>query len=245
MNIRFISLVLLMIFIFFWEVSSKNSLNIPTASEVFSTFIELVKNDVLPQAILNSLCRFFIGLGIGVFFAILIGLILGYFTKIELLFEPFIQFLRPISPIAWLPLVVLLFGIGEFGAIFVISIAVFFPMLTLCISGVRHINPTLLMMAKNLGAKPYFIFKDIIIPGAFLHIATGLKLAASIAWIHLVAAEMLGIQSGLGYLILDGRNILRTDIVIVAIISIGFLGYAIYLLFSYFEKLILKKLGGL
>lgn len=116
-------------------------------------------------------------------------------------------------------------------------------MLSLCIAGVRSINPTLLKMAKNFGANERLIFTSIILPGAFLHIASGLKLAASIAWIHLVAGEMLGIQSGLGYLIIDGRNLLQIDQVIVAVIWIGILGYGIYAGFNVLEKWIRKSLG--
>ncbi|TLD81411.1 ABC transporter permease [Helicobacter sp. MIT 11-5569] len=240
----FLSGIVLVGFLFFWEVATKDS-NVPQVSEIWSCFIELLESGRLQTSIIDSLVRFCVGLIIGGILAIFLGLFLGRFKSVQIVLEPFIQLLRPISPIAWLPLVVLWFGIGEVGAIFVICYAVFFPLLLLTIAGVRQINPTLLVMAKNFQASEGLIFRKIIIPGAFLHISSGLKLAASIAWIHLVAGEMLGIQSGLGYLIIDGRNLIRIDMVVVAMLVIGALGFVITMLFDFLEKWIQKRLGGL
>ncbi|MDE5603756.1 MAG: ABC transporter permease, partial [Helicobacter sp.] len=241
-SFRILSLVLILVFLLFWEFSTHKSYaeggEIPPFSIVFETFIELLHNGVIQESILNSLIRFILGLTIGSTLGIILGFLLGRFIPLEISLEPFIQFFRPISPIAWLPIIVLWFGIGEVGAIFIIAYAVFFPILLLSISGVRQIQPTLLQMANNFGANEWIIFKHIILPGAFVYIASGLKLAASIAWIHLVAAEMLGIQSGLGYLIIDGRNLLRMDIVIVAMLLIGFLGFLLHYLFSILERYI-------
>ncbi len=244
--LRALSLALFGMFLFVWEilVRIKYSKFFPSFSEVMETFLELTQNGVLVNAIIHSLCRFGIGLLLGGVSAIIIGLILGRFKSLEIILEPFIQLFRPISPIAWLPIIALWLGIGEIGAIFVIAYAVFFPVLFLSIAGVRQINPVLLEMARNFGANELVIFKNIILPGAFLHISSGLKLAASVAWIQLVAGEMLGIQSGLGYLIIDGRNLIRIDIIIVAMFCIGILGYIIHLCFVGIEGFIQKRLGG-
>ena len=236
------SLGIFLVILICWDSFAKEPL--PSLGGIYQSFIELLESGRLLNSIFDSLVRFFIGLLLGSFFATLLGLLLGRFQKIQIILEPFIQVLRPISPIAWLPLIALWFGIGEVGAIFVICYAVFFPMLLSTINGVRQIHPDLIAMAKNFQASEWLIFRKIILPGAFLHISSGLKLVASIAWIHLVAGEMLGIQSGLGYLIIDGRNLLRMDIVIIAMILIGILGFFITLLFNAIEKLIHKKLGG-
>ncbi|RAX54883.1 hypothetical protein CCY99_01685 [Helicobacter sp. 16-1353] len=243
MKLRILSFIIFIAIIFLWEILLDSTSFLPRPSDVWAAFLELLNNGILIQSILDSLRRFAIGLFIGGGVATFVGLILGRFTSFEIVLEPYIQLLRPISPIAWLPILALLFGIGEVGAIFVIIYAVFFPVLLLSIAGVRAINPTLLQMAKNFGASEWLIFKSIILPGAFAHIASGLKLAASIAWIHLVAGEMLGIQSGLGYLIIDGRNTLRMDIVVVAMSWIGILGYGIHLVFVRLERFIRSKLG--
>ncbi|MDE5592135.1 MAG: ABC transporter permease [Helicobacter sp.] len=246
---RILSLLLVLAFLTFWEFSTRQSYFeggiLPPFSIVCETFLELFESGILEESILKSLKRFAIGLSIGASLGIILGLLFGRFIALEISLEPFIQFFRPISPIAWLPIIVLWFGIGELGCIFIIAYAVFFPILLLSISGVKQIQPTLLIMAKNFGASEWTIFKHIILPGAFLHIASGLKLAASIAWIHLVAGEMLGIQSGLGYLIIDGRNLLRIDIVIVAMILIGVLGILLHGIFSALERSIRSKLGNL
>lgn len=246
---RFVSLILLVCFLLYWEFLSgvRQSYElggaIPPLSVVWECFLELSSSGVLQSAIVDSLSRFIVGLSVGSCMGIVVGLILGRFVRLELALEPFIQLLRPISPIAWLPIIVFFFGIGELGCIFVIIYAVFFPVLLLSISGVRNIDKALLAMAHNFGAKEGLIFVKIILPGAFVYIASGLKLAASIAWIHLVAGEMLGIQSGLGYLVIDGRNLIRTDMIILSIFFIGILGFGIHLIFSFLEKLILKRLG--
>lgn len=244
-----ISLGLLILLLVYWQFLSnaKESFElggaIPPPSIIWECFLELTKEGRLQASIIDSLWRFGVGLFLGGFLAIILGLFFGRFKIIHNVFEPFIQLFRPISPIAWLPIIVFLLGIGEWGAIFVIVYAVFFPVLLLTITGVREINATLLLMAENFNAKEMLIFRKIILPGAFLHIASGLKLAASIAWIHLVAGEMLGIQSGLGYLIIDGRNLMRMDMVIVAMIWIGILGLCITIVFSFIEKCIRKFLG--
>lgn len=246
---RILSFVLVLVFLAFWEILAQSAymLNpqkaIPPLSMVFAKFIELCEDGILGAAVVDSLGRFFAGLLIGGALGSGVGLLLGRFRAIEILLEPFTKIFAPISPIAWLPIIVLWLGIGNLGAIFIIAYAVFFPTLALSIAGVRSINPTLLAMAKNFGASEWQKFRDIILPGAFVHIASGLKLAASVAWIQLVAAEMLGIQSGLGYLVADGRNLLELDMVIVAMLWIGLLGYGIALLFGAVEKLLLRALG--
>lgn len=246
---RILSVVLFIAFLIFWEIVAQRAFqanpehSIPPPSVVFYKFLELCESGILFQAIIDSLWRFFAGLCIGGILGSVLGLLLGRLHPLEILLEPFIQLFRPISPIAWLPIIVLWLGIGNPGAIFIIGYAVFFPTLALSIAGVRSIDSTLLAMAKNFGASEWQITKGIVLPGAFVHIASGLKLAASVAWIQLVAAEMLGIQSGLGYLVADGRNLLETDMVIVAMIWIGLLGYCLHLLFTGIENLSLKALG--
>lgn len=248
---RIVSIVLVAFVLIYWEFLSdvKTSFYqgglIPPFSIVIEKFTELASSGILLDAMLDSLRRFCIGLFIGGALATIFGLLLGRFSAIEISLEPFIALLRPISPIAWLPIIALMLGIGEIGAIFVIIYAVFFPILMLTINGVRQIDKTLLSMAKNFNASEWLIFRKIILPGAFLHIASGFKLAASVAWIYLVAGEMLGVQSGLGYLIIDGRNIEDMAMVIVAMIFIGLLGFVIHCVFNALEKLVRFKFGGI
>lgn len=245
MKIRLYSFILIAILLALWQGVSliKPFFVLPTPLEILSALKELVDEGLFLSYILDSLSRFFIGFFIGSFLGILLGLLLGRLKVLESLFEPLIQFFRPISPVAWFPLIVLMLGIGDIAAIFVIIYAVFFPVLMLSITGVRNIPKEHILMARNFGASELKIYKHIILPGAFLHIASGLKLAAAIAWIHLVAGEMLGVQSGLGYLIIDARNLLRTDLVLAGVFIIGVLGFLIHIFFAFLQKMIYKKWG--
>ena len=134
------------------------------------------------------------------------------------------QVLRPISPVAWLPFIVLFFGIGEAPAIVIIFLAAFFPVLLATIAAVQKLDPIYLKVAQNFGIGTPAIFTKIILPAIFPQIATGLHLALGTAWVFLVAGEMVGAQSGLGFLIIDARNNLRADLLMAAIIAIGLLG---------------------
>lgn len=244
---RVMSIVLLVALIFMWQVLASKYANtqlLPTPLQVWSEFLEMNSEDKIVISIKDSLIRFAVGFILGSICAIILGLFLGLYKNVEILLEPLIQLLRPISPIAWFPLVVLWMNIGDVPAIFIIFYAVFFPVLALCIAGVRQINKEYILMAKNFGASALRIFFNIILPGTFLHIASGLKLAASVAWIHLVAGEMMGSQTGLGYLIVDGRNFLNTAQVIVGMFLIGIFGYAIYAFFVFLEKAVIRKLGS-
>ena len=158
-------------------------------------------------------------------------------------FEPLIGLLRPISPIAWIPLIVLAFGIGDKPTIFIIAYAIFFPMLLLTISAVKSVPNELVLAARGFGASKMQIITGVIMPASLFSIISGLKLAASLAWINLVVGEMVGAQSGLGYLIIDARNQLRIDSVMAVIFVIGVIGIVINFIFSLIERYAGERLG--
>ncbi len=158
-------------------------------------------------------------------------------------FDPIINLLRPVSPIAWVPLVLIIFGIGDKPTIFIISYAVFFPVLLLASKAVQDVPKELIIVSKNFGASKWQVLSGVIFPSSFLMLISGLKLAASMAWINLVVGEMLGAQTGLGYLIIDARNQLRIDIVLAVICVIGVVGWVINQLFCLIEKQISRKFG--
>lgn len=175
-----------------------------------------------------SLARFFTGYFLALLVAIPLGLLFGRVGFLQRLFDPLIQVMRPISPIAWFPLAVLWFGIGNAPAIYIIYLACFFPVLLTTINAVKSIPSVYLKVARNFGANPSMTFMRVIVPAAFPGIMVGLHIAVGTGWIHLVAGEMLGAQSGLGYMIVDARNFLRTDLIMAGMLVIGVLGLAIY-----------------
>jgi NitT/TauT family transport system permease protein len=139
--------------------------------------------------------------------------------------NPFFQLLRPISPIAWIPVAILWFGVGEVSPIFIIFIASLFPMIVQTAAGVHTIERQYLRAARNFGVSRYKLFRQVVIPAVFPQIIVGMRIGIGVAWLVVVAAEMIALNSGLGYLIMDSRNAgNRYDLVIAAMVIIGIIG---------------------
>jgi len=216
---------------------------LPSPLMVLNGMEELIIDGTLVTHIKVSLLRFFAGYFIAVTLAIILGLILGWFQKIWDIFDPIVQVIRPISPIAWFPFIVLWFGIGDTPAIIIIFIAAFFPVLLSTVSAVKKIDKTYLKVARNFGIKQPFVLTKIVFPAVFPNIVNGLHIALGTAWIFLVSGEMVGAQSGLGYLIIDARNSLRSDLLLSGIIFIGLLGLLLDKAIILFEKWVGKTWG--
>ncbi len=216
----------------------------PSPLVVAKAFRELADMGVLWSHIGVSLARFTTAYLAAIIFAIPLGLFLGRNPLCRHAIDPLVQVLRPISPIAWFPLAVLWFGIGNAPAIFIIFLAAFYPVLLSTISAVVGIPPVYLKVANNFGAKPGAVFLRVIIPAAFPGIMVGLHIAVGTAWIHLVAGEMLGAQSGLGYMIVDARNFLRTDWIMAGMLLIGIIGLVINQAMRRAEQWLGRRWGG-
>lgn len=196
----------------------------PGPITVFGALVELIKDGTLFVHIKDSMRRFAIGYVLAGALAIVLGLLLGRSRWMWPIVDPVVQLLRPISPVAWSPFIVLTFGIGDLPAIVIIFIAAFFPILLTTIKGVKNIDPQHLKLASNLQFNKFDVYRKIIIPAALPSIMNGLHLALGTAWIFLVAGEMVGSQSGLGYLIVDARNMLHLPNVLAGIVVIGIIG---------------------
>lgn len=227
--------------ILIWHIFSSEL--IPSPMQVLDAFRLIIDNNSLQIGIIDSLYRYGIGLILGVIFGVIIGFIFGFNPKFASAFDPLFNLLRPISPIAWVPMVLIIFGIGDLPTIFIIAYSVFFPMVLLSTKAIRDVPSELIIVAKNFGASRWQILKSVIFPSSFLSLISSLKLAAALAWINLVVGEMLGAQTGLGYIIIDSRNQLRIDILIATIITIGVIGMIINALFGYIEKVVSRKYG--
>ena len=227
--------------ILIWHIFSSEL--IPSPMQVLEAFRLIIANNSLPIGIIDSLYRYVLGLVFGVGFGILIGFIFGFNPKFASAFDPLFNILRPISPIAWVPIILIIFGIGDLPTIFIIAYSVFFPMVLLSTKAIKDLPSQLIVVAKNFGASKLQIFTGVIIPSSFLSLISSLKLAAALAWINLVVGEMLGAQTGLGYMIIDSRNQLRIDILIATIITIGIIGMIINTIFGYIEKVVSRRYG--
>ncbi|NTW52824.1 MAG: ABC transporter permease [Chlorobiaceae bacterium] len=215
----------------------------PRPLQVALAIVELVKAGRLAGDIGISLFRLVVAYSAAVCCAVPMGILLGRCPACLRGIDPLVQLLRPISPIAWFPLAVLWFGIGNAPAIFIIFIASFFPVLMGTVGAIKTIPESYYKVSRNFGAKPSLVMVSIIIPAAFPGIMTGLRIALGTAWIHLVAGEMLGADSGLGFLIIDARNFLRTDLIMAGMILVGMLGLILNSLISLAENLINRQWG--
>lgn len=216
----------------------------PAPTHVAKALQELWQAGLLWSHISVSLVRFATAYLAAVIVAVPLGLFLGRNPVCRRAIDPLVQILRPISPIAWFPLAVLWFGIGNAPAIFIIFLSAFYPVLLSTISAVMAIPPVYLKVASNFGASPGSVFLKVIIPAAFPGIMVGLHIAVGTAWIHLVAGEMLGAQSGLGYMIVDARNFLRTDWIMAGMLLVGLLGLAINQAMKKAEQWLGRRWGG-
>jgi len=157
--------------------------------------------------------------------AIPLGLAMGRIRTVERRIDPFIELFRPISPLAWIPMSILWFGIGEGGKIFILFIGTFFPTLLNTIAGVKGVDPVLIRAGQVLGCKnEAVLFRKVILPAALPSIVVGLRLSFGIGWAVIIAAELVAARSGLGFLIADGMEILRSDRVLVGMVVIALLG---------------------
>lgn len=185
---------------------------------------ELILNGTLLQHSVASLFRVTVGFYLAVIVGIPLGIILGWWKTGQVLFNSMIQFLRPISPLAWIPLAMLWFGIGDKPAIFLIFLSSFFPLLVSTITAVNRINSLYFQVAANFNFTKLEMGTRLIFPAILPGILPALRISLGIAWLVVVAAEMIAVKSGLGYLILDSRNALRMDYVMDAMIAIGVIG---------------------
>jgi len=196
----------------------------PSPLMVVQAIVSMIVDGTLLEHLRVSLGRFMTGYLTAAISAVLLGMALGRMNKVWDIVDPIVQVLRPVAPIAWSPFIVLMFGIGNAPAIVIIFIAAFFPILLSTVSGVKKVDDTYLKLASNLEIKQPALMSKIIFPAAFPAITNGLHIGIGTAWIFLVSGEMVGAQSGLGYLIIDARNLLRLDLVLAGIIIIGICG---------------------
>jgi len=206
-------------------VVQTDSVIFPTPLQVVVGTLELAADGTLWDDIGASLFRVATGFGLAAVVAIPMGLWMGRVDAAYTTLNPVFQILRPISPIAWIPLAILWFGVGDVSPIFLIFIAAVFPMIVQTAAGVHTIERRYLRAAENFGVSRATLFRRVIIPAVLPEIIVGMRIALGVAWLVVVAAEMIALRSGLGYLIMDSRNAgNRYDLVIAGMIIIGLIG---------------------
>lgn len=218
-------LIALLIAAWWVLVVQTRSVIFPTPLQVVTGAMELVKDGTLWDHIGSSLMRVAAGFLLAVAMAVPLGLWMGRVDFAYTTLNPVFQILRPISPIAWIPLAILWFGVGNASPIFLIFIASVFPMIVQTASGVHTIEKRYLRAAENFGASRVKLLRQVIVPAVLPDLIVGMRISLGVAWLVVVAAEMIALRSGLGYLIMDSRNAgNRYDLVIAGMIIIGIIG---------------------
>ncbi|KJZ89040.1 hypothetical protein ClosIBUN13A_CONTIG227g03529 [Clostridium sp. IBUN13A] len=219
-----------------------NSKMVPTPQAVWNAFIDIIQNGYKNYSLLQhlgaSMERLFISFLFAALIAVPFGLASGYNSKIRAIFEPIIEFYRPLPPLAYYTLLVLWLGIGNESKITLLFLACFAPIYISCVSAVLKIKEDYINSAYTVGASKYQIFIHVILPSCLPDIFVGIRTAVGVAYTTLVAAEMVAAKSGLGWMVLDASNYLRSDIIFVGIIIMGITG----ILLDQFLRILEKKI---
>ena len=224
------SMALIAVLIAAWwlMVYLTHSLIFPTPWGVVTGTWELLKNGTLWDHIGASLMRVGAGFGLAVCFAVPLGLWMGWVSGAYRTLNPLFQILRPISPIAWIPIAILWLGVGDAAPIYLIFISSVFPMIVQTTVGVHTIEKRYLRAAENFGVSRRTLFTQVDIPAVLPQVLDGMRIGLGVAWLVVRAAEMIALHSGLGYMIMDSRNAgNRYDLVIAGMIIIGLIGLSL------------------
>ncbi|RBL67979.1 ABC transporter permease [Pseudomonas sp. MWU13-2625] len=188
---------------------------------------ELLLRPELYEHVLVSLKRIVVGLLLALLIGVPLGLMIGSYRHLEAATTPAFQFLRMISPLSWMPVVVMLLGVGDQPIYFLLTFAAVWPILLNTMAGVRQLDPRWLQLSRSLSATRWETLRKVILPGVLGHVLTGVRLSIGILWIVLVPCEMLGVSAGLGYFILDTRDRLAYSELMAMVLLIGVLGFAL------------------
>src|SRR6185436_17547537 len=230
-----LALIVPLLLLAFWHVATTRQWTrlIPTPGEVAEYMVDFAVGGIYDDAysatlithLLASMGRVYGGFALAAAFALPIGLMIGRMPVARMLLDPFLQVMRPIPVTAWLPLSMILFGLGAKSAFALVCLGAFYPILLNTVFGVRSVDPKLFEAASMLGCQGNAQFFKVVLAAATPSIFTGLRLGLGLAWFVIVVGEMTGVPEGLGAVIMDGRTLSRTELVICGMIVIGIAGY--------------------
>jgi sulfonate transport system permease protein len=197
---------------------------LPEPWAVATAFLKLARSGELWQHVAVSSGRALAGLAVGGGLGLLLGLLTGSFRLFETLFDTTFQMVRNIPALALIPLVILWFGIDESAKLFLVSVGVFFPIYLNTFHGIRSVDKGLIEMARSYGLSGWSLYRQVILPGALPSVLVGLRFSLGLMWVLLIVAETISAQAGIGYLTMNAREFLQTDVVLVGILLYALLG---------------------
>lgn len=220
---------------------------VPTLPTIARTLWTMLGDGSMERHALNTLVRVFGGLALAALTGLVLGFLMGRFRAAEQFFSPLVNALMPIPSLAWAPVFILWFGLGNVATVLIVFYAATFPMLVNTWSGVRAVNPLWLRAARSMGARGAALFWKVVVPGAAPFIITGLRLAFQRAWIAVVGAEMLAASDfGLGWVIFDAKEFLNADVMLASLVVIGAIGFIFErVVFASLERLTVQRWGML
>lgn len=213
---------------------------LPSPGDVLAAFQSSIADGSLLKNVIASLRRVLEGFAVAFVIAVPLGIAMGVSRIVYGLVDPLLELLRPIPPIAVIPLAILWFGIDELSKVFIIAYGAFFPILVNTLAGFREVDRVQVRAAQALGANRFHVFRDVVLRSAFPFMIVGARLGMSMAFIVLVAAELIASSAGLGFMISDARYNFRTDQIFLGMACIGALGFALNALLLKVERVLLK-----
>ncbi|MDO5548089.1 MAG: ABC transporter permease [Eubacteriales bacterium] len=197
---------------------------LPPLKTIVATAVEYAQKGALLNNIIVSLIRVLEGFAIALVAGFVLGVLVSVFPRFETFTDLLIQIIRPIPPIAWIPLAILWFGIGQSSKVFIIFLGAFFPIFVNTVDGIKNIDKRYYELVEVYEVPKLEMIRKITIPGALPSITTGIRLGLGNAWVCVVAAEMIGATSGVGFMLADGRSLSRPDVVILGMLIVGIFG---------------------
>jgi len=240
---RLISIVTPLLLLVLWELLGRvgwiDARFFPPPSAIFDTLMRLLRSGELASNVVVSLQRLFWGFLVGGIPAIILGICMGLWRPVRLAIEPLVSATYPLPKSAILPLVLLIFGLGESSKIVMVALGVFYPIVINTTSGVLQIPTIYLDVGKNFKASPWKVFRTIALPGAMPSIFAGVKLGVGLGLILIAIAEMVGAQSGIGYMIWNAWQILSIETMYVGLLTIALIGFVLSLILDEIEAIVL------
>ncbi|RAR56153.1 sulfonate transport system permease protein [Paraburkholderia unamae] len=227
-----------------WEVAAKvgalSTRVLPEPLAVVRAAWSLIESGEMWQDVRVSTWRALSGFAIGGGIGLVLGLATGLFKSIETALDSTVQMVRNIPALAMIPLVILWFGIGEEAKVFLVALGVFFPVYVNTFHGIRSVDANLVEMARSYGLKGFALYREVILPGALPSILVGVRFALGLMWVTLIVAETISAQSGIGYMTMNAREFLQTDVVVVGILLYAALGKLADWLAKWLERVALR-----
>ncbi len=243
---------LLVAFVLVWEavsvygqrINPQLDVMMPPPTAVVSAAADLLERGVLFVHIRDSLYRVLLAVGAATALGVPLGLAMGWSTRFRAAVDPLLEFIRPIPPLAWIPLSILWFGIGDAQIVYIIFLAAFFPIVLNSMAGARDVDTYLVRAGLSLGASGRELFRTVVLPAALPHIFTGVRIGLGIGWMALVAGELVAAPSGLGYMINNARTLFRSDYILLGMVLIGLLGLVLDYVMRQVARLVMPWYHG-